>query len=373
MGRHAEKPRVWEKPGTGGKLFYAFAFKPPGATRSERITIPCGTASKREAERRMASAIEDWRARHPNGRKPAAPGTPSGERSLEKIWDLFLDHTKHDPDRKRPPSAAWLHILAQHGRLFAKKWSTVDAVTAEAVLTHKRDRLASGTKRTTLRHELFSLRLFMRWCMKRGIVEKVPPIELPARDDAEAVCLSPDEVHAILKEIPEYVEKGPTKGRPLRVFFEFEWWTGLRDRTVSLLAWDDYNQKTGELTVRAEIDKNRLHRTFKLFPEARAILDGMRPDIVPPGMFIFGPAKRWAPIKKAAIKAGIEKAEDVSEHTLRHSRTTDLCSRPNADLAAIAYLLGWRSTAMLHARYFHPTKRAADEFVDAIAKESKPA
>jgi site-specific recombinase XerD len=225
--------------------------------------------------------------------------------------------------------------------------------------------LAKKTRRTTLRHELFSLRLFLRWCERKGIIAEAPKIDLPARDDRAADCLAPDEVKAVLAEIPETVEQGATVGRPLRAFFQVMYYQGLRDRTVCLLTWEDYNKKTGELHIRKEIDKSKYERTIKVFAETRSILDGMRPNIVPRGTFIFGPAKRWSPIKKAAKKAGFEHL-DISEHTLRHSRTTELCSRPDADPAAVAFLLGWRDVATLYARYFHPTKRHADRFVDAV-------
>ena len=66
-----------------------------------------------------------------------------------------------------------------------------------------------------------------------------------------------------------------------------------------------------------------------------------------------------------------------AEHTLRHSRTTELCSRPDADPAAVAFRLGWRDVATLYARYFHPTRRHADRFVAAVdgtpAKTAVPA
>jgi integrase len=143
------------------------------------------------------------------------------------------------------------------------------------------------------------------------------------------------------------------------------YYQGLRDRTACLLTWDDYNEKKGELHIRAEIDKNRYERTFVAFDETRAILDAMRPNIVPKGTFIFGTTKRWAPIEKAAVDAGLGDRR-ISEHTLRHSRTTELCSRPDADPAAVAFLLGWRDVATLYARYFHPDKRHAGAFVAKV-------
>jgi hypothetical protein len=54
-----------------------------------------------------------------------------------------------------------------------------------------------------------------------------------------------------------------------------------------------------------------------------------------------------------------------------HSRTTELCSRPDAEPAAVAFLLGWLDVATLYRKYFHPQKRHADRFVEAINKLSK--
>ena len=52
--------------------------------------------------------------------------------------------------------------------------------------------------------------------------------------------------------------------------------------------------------------------------------------------------------------------------TLRHSRTTELCSQPGADPAA--YLRGWRDVATLFAKYFHPTKKHAERLVSLLDK-----
>jgi hypothetical protein len=61
------------------------------------------------------------------------------------------------------------------------------------------------------------------------------------------------------------VTHGPTRGRPVRAFFEVMYYQGPRDRTVGLLTWDDYSPKTGELHIRAEIDKSRFDRTSRSF------------------------------------------------------------------------------------------------------------
>jgi len=41
----------------------------------------------------------------------------------------------------------------------------------------------------------------------------------------------------------------------------------------------------------------------------------------------------------------------------------------SADLAAVAYLLGWRDVATLCARCFHPDKRHADAFVAKVSRK----
>ncbi|MBI4932494.1 MAG: tyrosine-type recombinase/integrase [Actinobacteria bacterium] len=72
-----------------------------------------------------------------------------------------------------------------------------------------------------------------------------------------------------------------------------------------------------------------------------------------------------SPIKKAAEEAGLS-GRRISGKTLRHSRTTDLCSRPDANPAAVAFLLGWKDVKTLYEHYFHRDKRHADRFVDAV-------
>jgi hypothetical protein len=37
--------------------------------------------------------------------------------------------------------------------------------------------------------------------------------------------------------------------------------------------------------------------------------------------------------------------------------------------AAVAFLLGWRDVATLHARYFHPSKRHADACVAKVNRK----
>lgn len=365
MGRSADKPRI-VRAGSGA-LLYRFTYRPAGAARGVRVKIAANTSSEREAARRMTAAVAEWVATHPDGHKTLAPpGLAASGQGFAEAWGLFVEDHCLDPRR----GAVYKGILEKHGELLARSFATVEAVTPLGVQRHVRDRRTAGRRSTTIRHEIASLKVFLGWLRRRGMIAAVPEIELPPRDDRDAECLSPEEVQALLDKIPVKLATGPTARLPCRVFFAFTYYQGLRDRTVCSLTWADYNAKTGELTIRPEIDKNKYGRTFVVFDESRAILDAMRPHIVPPQAPIFGFHKRWACIKRAAKEAAFVDADGkvrrISEHTLRHSRTTELLSRPDADVLAVAFLLGWKDVKTMLERYAHPTRRAADRFTAAV-------
>lgn len=224
-------------------------------------------------------------------------------------------------------------------------------------------------RRTTVVKELSAMRRFLRWCRKRGFVAEVPEIPSPPRratgvdyDGGKRkkvrVDLSPDEVEAVLAELPERTKRG----HPARAFFTVMYETTLRRGTLTALrAPHDYARGGETLVVREEADKARYGRELPLSRRARQVLDAVVPDV---GRIFEAIDYRHA-LKHAALRAGLSqhRARHLSNHDWRHAALTHLgCTTTN--LAGMAYLAGHKQVTTT-ARYVHADQAAAASVLES--------
>jgi len=217
-------------------------------------------------------------------------------------------------------------------------------------------------KRTTLKKELSALNRLFDWMVEQrllGIKPAIPRISKRAtgtphpQGRRETVTLTPDEMDAIVAQLPERSKLG----HPMRAYYEVMRETGLRPSTLHRLKTpDDYQAGAPFLTIREDADKARYGRELPLSDRARAALD----SACPKAGTIFPKFDGRHTLRKAALAAGIDpaRASKVSAYDLRHSLATELTER-SGNLVGVGYLLGHKHVTTTN-HYVHARRRAAE-------------
>ncbi len=217
-------------------------------------------------------------------------------------------------------------------------------------------------KRTTLKKELSALNRLFDWMVEQkllGFKPTIPRISKRAtgtphpQGRRETVTLTPDEMDAIVAQLPERSKLG----HPMRAYYEVMRETGLRPSTLHRLKTpDDYQPGAPFLTIREDADKARYGRELPLSDRARAALD----SACPKAGTIFPKFDGRHTLRKAALAAGLEadRASKFSAYDLRHSLATELTER-SGNLVGVGYLLGHKHVTTTN-RYVHARRRAAE-------------
>lgn len=218
-------------------------------------------------------------------------------------------------------------------------------------------------KRNTLKKELSAGRRFTRWAKRERYTEHLPAIDTPTGAGVEheqgrrrqvRVNLTPEDVEAILAELPERSNRGQ---HPVRAFFTVMWETGLRRATLWRLRVEDIDFRAGTLRIRPEADKARYGRELPLSPRA---LEALR-EAAPQLGVIFPKSDLRDGLRAAAVRAGVPNGQHVSNHDLRHARLTDWGSR-TTDVAAFQFLAGHKNLSTT-SEYVHPSRKTAEQLV----------
>lgn len=247
----------------------------------------------------------------------------------------------------------------------------LDAITSARAEDYVIRRLRSVKRKTVLK-ELSALRGFLKWCKRRGFIEKVPMIESPSsrtigtptKKQKRKPCpivLTEVEVDRLLEVLPESTAGG--RCRP-RAFYSVLWETGLRHGTLARLrAPEHYRSGDALLRIASEIDKSRYGRGLPLTARARAALDAVCPDV---GL-IFGDHNHRIALRSAAVRAGLpeHKCEKLSDHDFRHSRITFMASRTK-NLAGVAYLAGHKHITTTN-EYVRPGLQSGLDVLEDLA------
>jgi integrase len=131
----------------------------------------------------------------------------------------------------------------------------------------------------------------------------------------------------------------------------------------------DVDFKAGELTVRAELSKNKETQTVPMTATVRRLLVELKPECSTPESRVFGrlnPAWLRLVFHRAVQAAGLK---DLRFHDLRHTFASRLIMK-GADIRTVQELMRHNTLAMT-ARYTHlldSHKRAAIEKLDEIAE-----
>lgn len=226
----------------------------------------------------------------------------------------------------------------------------------------------------TVKKELSALRGFTSWATKEELIGRVVVPTVPKRTTgatyknakgqavrrrAAAIPLSPREVRAIIKALPERSTSRKVAVFPIRARFEVQYETGLRPELIDLLSVPEhYRPKATHLRVPGEIDKARQARRVPLSAAAKRALDRVCPE---KGL-IFGHHDYREHLKLAAIDAlPPERAELFCGAHLRSARITHWLD-DGAPLTGVMRLVGHKRLEST-AKYVRASDKAAESIV----------
>jgi site-specific recombinase XerD len=219
---------------------------------------------------RLLGAIQDQEAMQ-------TPTVPEGvEMYLQEVWTEIArsTHTNRTCHLKR-----FLEFLEQEG---IEEFEEIDPMLCRKYKLHRRD--VDDVRPTTLRNQLTTFRLFLRWAAQIGLIDKEIPesIIIPTpnlEDKVRDTTIEPDRVQAILDYCSLHE---PFQFR--HVTFGLIWHTGFRVGTVVALDLDDYHPPSkhdlGYLQLRHRPDtgtplknKKRAEREVNLADWVSELLD----------------------------------------------------------------------------------------------------
>jgi len=259
----------------------------------------------------------------------------------------------------------WSSTVELYAKYWLKRWRQLDQIDSPAVERYIRERRGK-VKAVTVRKELSALRRFLKWCQRTGHIQDLPEWLPPSTDgDREhtPVWLTADQMNAVIEELPESY-----RGHPVRAWFTVVWETSLRRATVARMRWEDLDFDAGTLSIRAKADKKRYGRTVPLTHRAVAVLRSLKKKQGKRSGLVFGLRDYRGNIRSAAKRAGVpeELAKKMGNHSVRHSRLTDWCSKTK-DIPAVQYLAGHKLLQSTQ-RYVHADQERARKLLAALGE-----
>lgn len=335
---------------------------PDGHRESLEIELGDRPAAEREAAARFLARGGD------PGKRRAAEANKLVE--LPKLIELFVAdvEAKYTGKDKR-------HVdriegdLVYHVEAYV---SDVRKITGDWWDEHKvklhHSREGGRLKWRSIAHLGQTLRRFLRWCHKRGLLETVPELTPPSSvdqkaDSAPRKAMSEEQVHAFIAALRQLGED-----RAARIYTVlFESWQRKSTIEALTLRWIDWKAET--ITIPAEHFKTRREKLIDLTPECAAAI---RQELAERGTIsldesIFGRFdfhQEWDAERKggvfgrALVLAGIDPYGLTPHHVTRHSAASIAGGRPGASLAGLMAQAGGDSAAMAE-RYLHPSLKDA--------------
>ncbi len=273
---------------------------------------------------------------------------------MDDLFQSFLDHLRLER-RASPHTAKAYHEDLVALQSFLGRSAGAGSLSARDLTTLRlRAYLASlheqGLSKRTVARRLSSLRSFLKFLRRQGVLDKNPALGLrtPKQRSQLPSVLSADEVSDLL-ESPD----GATRlGRRDRAMLETFYSTGLRVSEIVGMNLGDFDLDAGTVTVRGKGKRERIAvigsvaaSAIRRWIEVRGrVENGRRFDRL--ALFLNHLGIRISTRSVARILgkhlklAGIR--THASPHSLRHSFATHLLDR-GADIRSVQELLGHRS------------------------------
>ncbi|MBD5787361.1 site-specific tyrosine recombinase XerD [Cellulosimicrobium terreum] len=286
------------------------------------------------------------------------PG-PAVPAALERVLREYLAHLAVERGLSvntvaayRRDLARYVAFLAARGNHAARDVSPEDVAQYVTALRTGSDGGAALSPSSTAR-SVAAVRGWHRFCAAEGLSDGDPAVDVhpPAQGRRLPKAISTDEVAAILEAAGAGDGPGPLRDRAL---LELVYSTGARITEAVTLDVDDLELETGAVRL---LGKGGKERVVPVGSFARRALDAYlvrgRPAFSTvgrgtPAAFLNSRGARlsrqsaWAVLRTAAERAGIERPERISPHTLRHSFATHLLAG-GADVRVVQELLGHAS------------------------------
>lgn len=296
------------------------------APNGQRIRRSTGTENQRKAQEYLDRLKADlWRVQR-LGEKPRRTWQEAVVRWLRDTDDK-ADHHK-DTAKLR-----WLDPYL--GSLY------LDEITRDLVDEIAARRKAESSATTANRY-LALIRAILRMARDEwDWIDKIPRVRLFREPKKRVRWLTEDEALCLLQELPPHLAN----------MAEFSLATGLRQRNVSYLRWDQVDLGRRMAWIHADQSKNRRAIAVPLNESAAAVLarcEGDHPDYV----FVY----QGAPVDRTSTKAwynALARAgiEDFRWHDLRHTWASWHVQQ-GTSLQQLLELGGWSSYEMV-LRYAH--------------------
>lgn len=359
MGR----PRAgWRlRPPKGKRTKFAVVFTWGG----REVERSCSTEDRDVAETVAARIYADHVTRHPDSSTPRKRRAGTSPRDLGGLVSRWLvDHAAVvGSGTIGSYSLYWETHLLPH-------FERIENITEITCQEYRNARLRRVTA-ATVRKEQSALRGFVAWASERGFMREVTVAPVPKRAQGtrhelaeggrrmrgKALILSPDEVSALIEELPDWTKSTHTGERiAVRPRFVVGYELGLRpavlDRIEVPRHWEP---KRTRLLITEDIDKGGWERSILLTRRARSALELAVTNIEPPAP-LFGFHNYRRQLKNAA-DAVLKRGGFAGGH-LRHNRITHLLEK-TGNLPGVQFVAGHRNTGTT-ARYVRPTERAGD-------------
>jgi site-specific recombinase XerD len=274
-----------------------------------------------------------------------------------------------------------LEIWNMYGRnLWPGYFTALERITHVALKEYMRARLGAVT-RESVRKELFALSSFLQFCNETFDLPRVEVPKLPKRAlgtpftkrrRKAASELAPEQVRALLRELPEWgsTNRLDAEQYSIRARFLVHYETGLRSSTLDRIRVPQHYVKGQRvLKLTPDVDKARFGREVPLTRRARRILDyligKLGPDFEGP---IFGTADGAGHdyrkhIARAAFKIlPREVAVSFCAAHLRSARITHLLES-GANIVGVKHLVGHKHISTTD-RYVRSGFRAATDAIN---------
>jgi integrase len=370
MGRRPGAPVV-ERDAEHGDV-YQFRFTAHGVRHR-------GSTGRRDFGEAQAEALRIYAAAlaHKPLPKTRAVKRPAASADLTDTFARFI------ASLTGKKSAEYLRKMESHfGAHFAHRWRTLAEMTQPgAIDTYASDRLAGKspavepTKKfkrrakaepVTVHKELVTLRRFLKWTLKMGMIAELPHVEPVSQVSSYTPPdYSTEDAKRLLAALPSRREH-PSR-HPVREFFTLQWAQASRPGEVESLRVRDVNLKRREMTIRQSEDKARVGRTVALSDEAAEVIEDMLAEKRPADSFLFGVHNYRAQLAKAAAALELPRP---TRHHLRHFRLTELGHTPGVSPAALQFLAGHKHMSTTD-KYIHSKTKATRDLFDAVSKVSR--
>ena len=287
----------------------------------------------------------------------------SDGRPLQRALDVYLDHLTVERGLSPHTLAAYRRDLERYARFLVaaghEDLSTVARSDVEAFVQHLRAGTddVPGLAASSTARVVAAVHGWHRFAVLEGHTADDPSKDVrpPAQPRRLPKAIPADDVARIIEAAA--LGDGPVPLRD-RALLELLYSTGARISEVVELDVDDVDLTRGAAAVRL-LGKGRKERVV---PVGSYAVDAVEAYLVrgraplaaagrgTPRLFLNtrgAPLSRqsaWAVLRQAARRSGVDRAEEVSPHTLRHSFATHLLAG-GADVRVVQELLGHASVA----------------------------